>query len=366
MPVRAMHILTPELMLLGEIADYKSLRLRRKFREVGDFEMTLPLGHPMQERLSRDLILCPVGAPQKAMLIEEIIRDEGADSVSVRGYTLSGLLRRRVCVPPDGGSGSFGYDRIIADAESVMRHYVQGNVIAPQSDARAMPCVALEAENGHRGMESVAWSARFEQLDELLAAVGVYCDAGYAIVPDFARGKLVFTFLTGRDRTGADGSGVIFGTHMGNVTGTAVSQSAKQLCNAAIVGGAGEDEARLILSVCPGRETGIMRRELFVDAGSRDDPQELLLEGGHRLAQRGLSETIRADVLDTRSCRYGEHWELGDLVTVAARGARMKARITQVQESHETGRAMRLEVVFGEPAGGIERVMRERTRMAVR
>ena len=67
--MRAMHILTPELMLLGEIADYKSLRLRRKFREVGDFEMTLPLGHPMQERLSRDLILCPVGAPQKAMLI---------------------------------------------------------------------------------------------------------------------------------------------------------------------------------------------------------------------------------------------------------------------------------------------------------
>ena len=74
----------------------------------------------------------------------------------MRGYTLSGLLRRRVCVPPDGGSGSFGYDRIIADAESVMRHYVQGNVIAPESDARAMPCVALEAENGHRGRESVA------------------------------------------------------------------------------------------------------------------------------------------------------------------------------------------------------------------
>ena len=66
--MQALHILTPELTLLGEIADARSLRLRRKFREVGDFEMTLPLVHPMQERLTRDLILCPVGAPQKAML----------------------------------------------------------------------------------------------------------------------------------------------------------------------------------------------------------------------------------------------------------------------------------------------------------
>ena len=112
----AIHILDMGLTLLGEIADAKSLRIRRKFREVGDFEMTLPLGHPMQERLERDRILCPAGEPHKAMLIEEVVRDEGTDSVSVRGYTLSGLLRRRICVPPDGGSGSFGYDRVIADA----------------------------------------------------------------------------------------------------------------------------------------------------------------------------------------------------------------------------------------------------------
>ena len=364
--MQALHILTPELTLLGEIADARSLRLRRKFREVGDFEMTLPLVHPMQERLARDLILCPVGAPQKAMLIEEISRDEGADSVSVRGYTLSGLLRRRICVPPDGGSGSFGYDRVLSDAESVMRHYVENNVVAPQSGARTMDCVALEAENGHRGMAQVAWSARFEQLDELLAAVGTYCDAGYAILPDFARGRLVFTYLPGRDRTGTDGGGVTFGVHMGNVSGTAAAQSAKQLRNAAIVGGAGEDENRLILSVCPGGETGLARRELFVDAGSRDGLQELMQEGEHRLAQKGLSDTIRADVIDTPSCRYGVHWELGDLVTVVAHGVRMQARITQVQESHEAGRAPKLEVVFGEPAGGMERVVRERTRMVVR
>ena len=80
----ALHILTPELTLLGEIADCKSLRLQRRFREVGDFEMTLPLAHPMQERLARDLILCPVGAPQKALLIEEITRLRAAAAAHLR------------------------------------------------------------------------------------------------------------------------------------------------------------------------------------------------------------------------------------------------------------------------------------------
>ena len=364
--MQAIHILTADLYMVGEIAAYKSLRIRRKFREVGDFELVLPLSHPMAERLERDQILCPVGAPHKAMLVEEITKSEGADSVSVKGYTLSGLLRRRVCVPPAASEATFGYDRITADAETLMRHYVENNVIAPESEARRMPCAALEAENGHRGRQNVPWSARFEQLDELLASIGAYCDAGFAIVPDFARGKLVFTFLPGRDRAGTDGSRVIFGVHMGNVSGTSVSENGQQAKNTAIVGGAGEDENRMILSVSPGGETGMSRREMFVDAGSRDDYDELLAEGEHKLAEKPVAQVIRADVIDTGACRYGETWELGDLVIVVAHGAQMTARITQVQESHEAGRPVQLEVTFGDPPGGIEKILRDRTRNVVR
>lgn len=365
--MQAIHILDSSLQLLGEIAGYKSLRLLRRFRAAGDFELVLPLAHPMAERLARDQILCPVGQAHKAMLIEEIVKDEGAGCMHVKGYTLSGLLRRRICIPPTTSEATYGYDRIIASAETVMRHYVTNNVVAPQSSARIMPCVALEETDGQRGRQNVPWSARFEQLDELLSSVGAYCDAGFAIVPDFERRKLVFTFLPGRDMTGAaSGQRVTFGVHMGNVSGTTASESAQQERNAAIVGGAGEDENRLILSVCPNEETGMARKEMFVDAGSRSDAQELAEEGARRLADRPLHQAIKADVIETPSCRYGEAWELGDLVTVVAHGAQMIARITQVQESHEAGRAQRLEVTFGEAVGGIEKAMRERTRQAVR
>ena len=364
--MRAIHILDTNLTLLGEIASYRSMRLCRRFREVGDFELVLPLAHPMADRLVRDRILCPVGAAHKAMIIESVTRDTGAGTLSVKGLTLSGLLRRRVCVPP-ALDGAYGYDRIVSDAESVMRHYVESNVVSPQSEARRMDCVALEEKNGGRGMQDVPWSARFEQLDELLASIGAYCDAGFAIIPDFGTGKLVFTYLPGRDRTGAKGGAcVTFGMHMGNVSGTAETESAQQARNAAIVGGAGEAEDRLILSVSSDGAAGVQRREMFVDAGSVSDPQELAYEGTRRLADRAVRRTIEADVLETPSCRYGVHWELGDLVTVTTPDVQMNARITQVQESHEAGRPVRLEVVFGDPVDGIERVIRERTRNTVR
>ena len=365
--MEAIHILDMQLNLLGEIAHYKSLRLRRKFREVGDFEMVLPLSHPMADRLARDRILCPAGDREKAMLIEEIVKSEGADTISVKGYTLSGLLRRRVCIPPDGGAGSFGYDRIMGDAESVMRHYVSQNVIAPQSEARRMPCMALEAVNAHRGMQNVPWSARFEQLDELLFSIGAYCDAGFSIVPDFEMKKLVFTFLPGRDLTGAEnGRHVIFGVHMGNAAQATLQESAQQAKNAAVIGGAGEDENRLILTVCPGGETGEARREMFVDAGSLAQPEELALEGERRLGERKMARSIRADVLQTPSCRYGVQWDLGDLVTVVASGEGMQARITQLQESHEAGKPVKLEATFGEPAAELGKLLRQSVKTTVR
>jgi len=365
--VKAIHILDTNLTLLGEIACMTSIRLCRKFREVGEFEMVFPLSHPMAARIERDRILCPAGETGKAMIVECVTRDTGAGTVNVKGYTLSGLLKRRVCVPPVNSSDAYGYDRIVADAESVMRHYVQNNVVSPQSAARRMECIVMESENGRRGKKDVPWSARFEQLDELLAAIGAYCDAGYTIVPDMTSRKLVFTYLPGRDRTGAQGSmRVTFGMHMGNVGGTVETLSAQQEKNAAIVGGAGEDENRLILAICPGAEAGMQRREVFVDAGSVSDPQEIAHEGERRLSQHASIHSIRADVLETPSCRYGVHWDLGDLVTVTTPDVQMTARITQVQESHEAGKPVRLEVVFGDPAGGIERVIRERTRNTVR
>lgn len=358
-----LHLLDTNLKLCGEIVHYNSLRIKRLFRGVGDFQLDMPLAHPMAGRMARDMILYPVGFPERAVMIEDISEEEGKDVAVVKGYTLSGIYKRRICVPPSAGDQGYGYDRVIDNAEAVMRHYIENNVTAPESAARRIACVELE-ESQNRGMESVAWSARFEELDAVLAQIGAYADAGFDIVPDFARGKLVARFLTGRDLTGADGvRRVTFSSVMGNVLTASYSESGRKYKNAAVVAGAGEDENRLILAT--GEAGGLERREMYVDGGSEEDPEQLLYKAAHTLAEKEIEQAIRAQTKDTPSCRYGVHWDLGDVVSVA-RGARMmRARITQVQESHEAGKAVKLTVTFGDPAGGIERVIADRTRTVV-
>ena len=361
--MKALHLMDTGLNLIGEIVNYKSLRIKRHFRSVGDFEMEVSIDHPMLGRIQRDMILSPVGHPERAVMVEDISTEEGKDTAKIKGYTLSGIYKRRICVPPSAAQGSYGYDRIISDAETVMRHYIENNVTQPESAVRKIDCIALE-ENGHRGMENVPWSARFEELDTLLEQIGTYTDSGFDIVPDFTSGRLLARFLTGRDLTGKDGvRRVTFAANMGNTLTATYSESGRKLKNAAVIAGAGEDEERLILMV--GEATGLDRRETYIDGGSEEDPAQLVYKAEHTLSEKTLEQSIKQTVKETPSCRYGVHWDLGDMVCVRARGATMTARIMQVQESYDAGKAEKLTVTFGDPPAGIERVIADKTRTVV-
>lgn len=362
--MQALHITDTSLNLLGEITNYKSLRIKRLFRGVGDFQLEMAMDHKMAGKIERDRIIYPVGHPERAVMIEDVSIEEGKDRMVVKGYTLSGIYKRRICVPPSSSADSYGYDRIIGNAETVMRHYIENNVTAPESESRRIDCIALE-ENQNRGMENVPWSVRFEELDTVLGQIGAYADAGFDVVPDFASGKLLARFLPGRDLTGADGlHRVTFAATMGNVTEATYSESARKLKNAAVVAGAGEDEERLILVL--GDATGLDRREAYVDGGSEADPAQLRYKAEHNLAEKVLEQAIKAQTKDTPSCRYGVHWDLGDKVNVIQGERLMRARITQIQESHEANKPPKLTVTFGEPPAGIERVVADRTRTVVR
>lgn len=362
--MQALHIVDTNLKLLGEITNYSGLRIKRQFRGVGDFQLELPLGHPMEGKLQRDRIIYPVGFPERAVMIEDISHEEGKDKTLVKGYTLSGIYKRRVCVPPSSSADSYGYDRIIGDAETVMQHYIKNNVTEPESASRKIDCIMLE-ENQGRGMKDVPWSVRFEELDIVLGQIGAYVDAGFDVVPDFASGKLVARFLPGRDLTGADGvRRVTFASTMGNVLSATYSESARKLKNAAIIAGAGEDENRLILSI--GEATGLDRRETYIDGGSESDPAQLRYKAEHNLAEKVLDQAIKAQTKDTPSCRYGVHWDLGDRVNVMQGNRLMRARITQIQENHDANKPPKLTVTFGDPPAGIERVIADRTRTVVR
>lgn len=347
----SLHVMSADFALKREIADYKSLRIRREWRGPGEFELHTALKHA--DVLTRDSIIFPPGAPEKAMIIEAIKTTAG--ELTASGYMASGILRRRVCVPGISSEATYGYDRVTGAAETVLKHYVAANCTNPESTARKIGCMDIEPD-AQRGMQGIPWSARFDNLSDVCASICAYADCGYAVVPDFAQKKLVFVYLPGRDLVSGT-KRVTFGATFGNVSDTSYTEDAKSYRNAMYIGGAGEDENRAIIGA--GEAQGLARREAWAEAGSISDPEELAYEAAHKLADKPLIKTIGASVLATGAYRYGTDWDVGDLVAVEAAGRRMHTRITQVQESHESGRPLTLSVTFGDPPQGITRILRE-------
>ena len=343
--MQSLHVMDANFTLKREIADFKSLRIKRSFRGIGEFELHIPVKYA--GLIARDDIIFPPEAAHKAMIVEGI--RIATNDMTVTGYTLKGIMRRRICVPGESSEGTYGYDRIIANAETVLKHYVDANCVNPESTARAMKCLAIEPDLG-RGKENVPWSARFENLSDVLESICTYADCGYAVMPDFMQKKLEFRYEPGRDLVSGKNR-VTFGLNFGNVSDTVYTEDAKTHINTAYIGGAGQDENRAILGV--GEAEDLERREMWTEAGSISDPEELEYEARHRIADKPLTQTISGSVIAGGSARYGSDWDLGDLVTVNASGRKMHTRITQVQETHEANRPLALSVTFGEPQQGI-------------
>jgi hypothetical protein len=366
----AVHVLGENLGLLAEITRYDSLRIKRKFYGTGEFEMRIHARQPGADSLEAGRVLYPTSAPEKATMIYKVAYDQAKDELTVSGRTLDGWAKQRRAVPPSESDSSFGWDRITGDAESVIKHYAQVNLAAPQDAARAIPHLELE-ENQHRGMESVPWQARFDALDAVLEGVCAYADIGWDIVYDPPNHRYLLRVLTGRDLTenSAVGGRVVFAAGLGNLAGSVYTQDWSAAQNVLYIGGAGEDEQRLILQATAGGESapeGLGRYETWADAGSVDNATDLLAEAAHKLADAKQGASVAATALPHGAMAYGKDWDLGDRVTVITPRARMDARILEVQETYEATRDTQISVVFGEPAGGLIETVRGLQRQAVR
>lgn len=346
------HVMDMDFHLCGELAYFSSLYMTRERAGIGAFSVCMHARDADTAGIQIGRVLFPVDHPERMGLIERVTREEGTDTVTAGGTMLSGLVRRRIALPDAFGDDGSGYDSVLADAESVMQHYVSGNVSAPADERRKMACIVLE-ENQHRGAADVRWQARYEPLEQLLGEIAAYADAGFDIVPDFEKEKFVFRFVPGRDLTGnAGGARVTFSLGMGNAQGVTHTADVSGAKSTAYVGGAGEGAQRVI-AVAGSEEAGLERREIFVDALAVADADALSREGERALQDYAAVDSLTCEVTDTGPLRYGRDWDVGDLVNVQGAGTVRQMRVTQVTESIETGRARALTVTFGMPEKGV-------------
>lgn len=339
--MQPIQIFTLDFQFLGEIDDYESLQFTRRAKKPGDFELHINLNKNNTDTLQEDNLIYL--SPKKVGVIRhrEISR-ENTDELVIRGYTLNGLLNRRITVPPNGQA----YDTIKATLETVMKHYVNRNAVNPTDSTRVIPNLVI-ADDLQRG-PTVEWQSRYKQLDEELESLSTD-EIGWAVTLDLENKKFVFDILEGRNLSVNQNENppVIFSIDFDNVRNQVFTDSATSYKNTAYVGGQGEGENRAIAEVGT-NATGLQRIETFIDARDVEDDTQLPSRGLEKLKEYQKILSFESQILTYGPFVYEQDWDLGDTVTVQDNklGLTMDTPITEVKEIYESS-GFQLEATFG-------------------
>lgn len=172
--MQPIRILTPSFQFLGEIDDYESLQFIRRFRKPGEFELHINANKNLTDTLQEDNLI--VLSPRKVGVIghRELSR-ENTEQLMIKGYTLQGILSRRITVPPVGQA----YDKIKANAETALKHYVRQNAVEPVDPNRIIPNLII-ADDLQRGA-IVDWQSRFKNLVDELESISFSAGIGWDV-----------------------------------------------------------------------------------------------------------------------------------------------------------------------------------------
>lgn len=343
-PIR---IINASFELLGEIDDYESLIFIRNLYRVGEFELYININKNNVDMLQEDNLIIVGNNVKKVGVIrhKEIKLDEkgeATETLSVKGYTLKGVIGRRIIVPPVGQ----GYDNATGSQEQIMKQFVYNNVVNPTDVARRIPQIAI-APNQDRGKED-KWRGRFEKLTDKLQEIGEYAELGWDIYLDIYNNKWIFDVIEGRNLTTNQEilPPVIFSVDFDNIKGQTYIDSALNYSNVGYAGGKGEEENRLIQQI--GEAYGLDRIESFLDCSNAEDVMKVKEEGTKKLEEFKKIKTFESQVIDFGSFIYMQDWDLGDIVTTQNRkwNLTMDARIVEIKEIYEVN-GFQLECTFG-------------------
>lgn len=372
---------------LGEVDAYTSCVLERSWQGVGDCQIVMDTRCAGAELLQVGRVVTIGNAWHKAAILtaERLDGARGSHRRTLTGVELKGIARLRITVPPTAQEDpdALGYDRVIGAGEEVLRHYADRHMVNPTSEYRKIPLLELEpAADPPRGRET-PWQTRYENLQDVLTDIAEYCDIGWNVAMDYPRRRWLLTVSEGRDLTvGREGAEtfVAFEEDFRNLTTSSYTYDRGGYTNALYLGGAGEDENRLVIVRYVDEEhelleeplSGLARAEEMIDVGNVELPDEAEYEGLHKYVS-GFSplRTLTAQISPAGPFVYETDWDLGDKVTVQVRDAavglsvRMDARILTIEETYERG-GQSLRVTFGKEEPTIGQALRQAQRQTVR
>lgn len=283
-------------------------------------------------------------------IIDDVcLRHDSSGAVRVvSGRQLKGLTLDRITIPPASTAvtGAQGYDTATGTTETVMKHFVLGNMLNGAQPAR-MICGLEVADDLGRGLPDDKYMSRHDVLADVLAALGEAAGLGYDIVPDLALHKLVFDVVTGEDHTArqSERPRVVFSIRRRSALSQEYVMStgdSRNVFYATLSGSEFVDETLTATYIRDGEEEpiGLRRREKHLSI-SADTPTPG--EEYSELRRKALIEAESFCPAESFTCEiapgpveYRRDYQLGDLVSVINEewGVEMHTRITEMRTSY--------------------------------
>jgi hypothetical protein len=338
--------------------------LRDEFCNVGMWEITLPLEHPMVSKLRAPgagiIVTGPLGTllSGPVQMTSSVGNSEAPEGmVTISGLTDDVVLSDALAyaVPESAtmaGQTARANDIRSGPLESVLHAFVNAN-IGPGAPAARRKARLVMGTNLGRG-PSVTKSARFPVLGTLLNEISALSNIGFRVIQ---RGsQLVFETYEIADRTKT-----IRMDLWNNALASYDVQTAGATVTRTIVAGQDEGVKRQLLERSTAesiqQESLWGRRiEKFLDRRSTNDLLELAQAGDEVLKKQGVGQAVIKFVpMDDSTMRFMYDWGLGDKVTAVVEGnelaALVQAAIIKIDEQ-----GVRLACALGDEKGTSDQI----------
>lgn len=292
-------------------------------------------------------------------IVRGISDDNSGMGISVlrTGDDLKGYLKQRICLYPKGGDVE-GFDTVKGSTETVMKHYVENNLVSPANLLRTIPKFTVAQDRG-RGAAEDKYMARFNKLTDLLSEVGQAQKLGYTVGMDIASGSMVFDVIEGTDRTAGQSATprILFDVNLRTAASSRYVSDLESYRNAFYTTKSGartEAEATTLLYFREGEEepAGINRYETQISVSVDDTAADIAGEM-QNLARKEMTNFEKDDTFTIElngGFVYGRDFFLGDFVTVQDRFMGIQEDVQLISVTHEwSGIGYRITGTFGKP-----------------
>ncbi|MFJ7919979.1 siphovirus ReqiPepy6 Gp37-like family protein [Lysinibacillus fusiformis] len=354
-----LRIIDDEFNLLGEVDRYSSAQIGISWSGIGELELQINRYLQHADKLVKGNIIFPYNRLDQAYIIRhrEIELDENGkqtENWSIKALSLKTFTSQRLIYPAAGKT----HESVSGNVETVMRHFVNTQMINPSDPARIFPRLVLGA-NQNKG-PAIEENSRYDSLSEKLTELSELHGLGWNIELDLKNKRFEFVVKEGRNLV-ANQTGlpqVIFSTEFETIESLEYTESDLDYKNFAVVAGQGEGIERRIISI--GDAAGADRYEMFVDARdvSEEDDEgnprpvekvvaDLNKRGNEKMSEHAQEIYLSGQILTTSRLIFEKDYSVGDMVTVRDKGwgVTMDTRITAATVICEYGKR-KVAVVF--------------------